>query len=162
MSCKFSFLINFAGCIANTVLMMGLVFDRMFQLKIVHSANPGTEKVHYLCLFNDTTGLTHLMDTVLALDFYDLISHISRIWRPFLSLFFSVFSWSLYIYFLTTCPCIRFISVFCCYLNQGNITNDVHYVHLKLYIVTIMLSKITKFIYKRLKMRIEKMGRTVD
>lgn len=47
MSCKFSFLINFAECIANTVLMMGLVFDRMFQLKIVHSANPGTEKVNY-------------------------------------------------------------------------------------------------------------------
>lgn len=47
MSCKFSFLINFAECIANTVLMMGLVFDRMFQLKIVYSANPGTEKVNY-------------------------------------------------------------------------------------------------------------------
>lgn len=47
MSCKFSFLTSFAECIANTVLMMGLVFDRMFQLKIVHSANPGTEKVYY-------------------------------------------------------------------------------------------------------------------
>lgn len=59
MSCRlcfFFFFNQFATCIANTVLMVDLVFDRMFQLKIVHSANPGTEKVTLFCLFNGATG----------------------------------------------------------------------------------------------------------